>query len=241
MSDYQMLNNVHHGALKIHTERAKQYGDDVMFCMTYPFEFRLALAHYPILIYQNPDDNQLFPVTLFGFEEGENLFLNEQGPGWDAPYVPIMIQRQPFLIGYQQSSREDERQQVVSIDVNHPRVNQSSGEPVFNEQGGYSPYLEKVVKMLESIDGGHEQNRLLTEVLNQYDLVEPTTFEITLNDGSSHRLVGFSTVSEEKFEQLSGEALADLNTKGLLIPITMMMASLSQLRGLIERRNAKLS
>ena len=64
MSNNQMLNNVQHSNLKIQTDRAAKFGDDVMFCMTYPFEFRLALAHYPIVMYQQPDSKFIFPVTF---------------------------------------------------------------------------------------------------------------------------------------------------------------------------------
>lgn len=238
MPKYEMLNNVQHDELKINTERASGFGDDVMFCMTFPFEFRLALSRYPIVVYQDPDNQKYYPVTLFGFAEGENLFLNDSG--WDASYIPIMIQRQPFAIGFQQRAGETEESQVVTIDTKHPRVNKTLGYDIFNENGGYTPYLEKVVKMLESIDNGHEQNQILIDALFKHDLLENTTFEITLNNGQQHKLVGFSTVSEDRFMALEGAALEELNQSGLLLSITMMIASLSQLRNLIDRENAKL-
>ena len=236
MSKYELLNNVQHADLKINTDRLAGFGDDVMFCMTFPFEFRLALSRYPIVVYQDPNDQHHFPVTLFGFEEGENLFLSEQG--WDATYVPIMIQRQPFAIGFQKQQGESEKQTVVTLNTSHPRVNKTLGYDLFNEHGGYTPYLESIVKMLESIDGGNEQNKVLIEALQKYELLEPTTFEITLNNGETNKLVGFSTVSEERFLQLDGQALEELNRSGLLLVITMMIASLSQMRGLIDRKNA---
>ena len=106
MSNFEMLNNVAHADVKINLSRTPELGDDVMFCMTYPFEFRLALSHYPILVYRDKDNNTAFPVALFGFEEGENLFLHANG--WNARYIPIMVQRQPFSIGFQQKSQRQE-------------------------------------------------------------------------------------------------------------------------------------
>jgi len=67
MANYQLLNNVQHANLKVKVEHAAHLGDKVMFCMTFPFEFRLALAHYPIVIYQDPDKQILYPVTLLLF------------------------------------------------------------------------------------------------------------------------------------------------------------------------------
>lgn len=233
-----MLNNVAHGDIKINLERTPELGDDVMFSMTYPFEFRLIISHYPILVYRDRDTNQTFPIVLFGFEEGENLFLDENG--WNARYIPIMVQRQPFSIGFQQVQGSSEKQQVITFNPEHPRVGKDKGEAVFNDQGGYTPYLEQVVKMLESIDTGHQQNKLLVEALEKYDLLEDSTIAITLKDGSNYELVGFSTIADDKFEALPAEALKDLNDQKLLLPITMIIASMSNLGNLVDIRNARL-
>ena len=175
---------------------------------------------------------------MFGFEEGENLFLTPGG--WDARYVPIMVQRQPFSIGFQQVQGSNEKQQVITFNPDHPRVNKEIGEPVFDQNGNLTPYLEQVVKMLESIDTGHLQNRILIEALDKYDLLEASTIAITLNDGTPYELVGFSTIADDKFEALSAEALKDLNDQKLLLPITMIMASMSNIGNLVDMRNAKL-
>lgn len=238
MQKVEMLNNATHGDIKIKLDRTAELGDDVMFCMTYPFEFRLALSHYPILVYRDKENNTAFPVTLFGFEEGENLFLTPGG--WDARYVPIMVQRQPFSIGFQQVQGSNEKQQVITFNPDHPRVNKEIGEPVFDQNGNLTPYLEQVVKMLESIDTGHLQNRILIEALDKYDLLEASTIAITLKDGTPYELVGFSTIADDKFEALSAEALKDLNDQKLLLPITMIMASMSNIGNLVDMRNAKL-
>ena len=238
MSNYEMLNNVAHADVKINLNRTAALGDDVMFCMTYPFEFRLALSHYPILVYRDKENNTAFPVALFGFEEGENLFLTENG--WGARYIPIMVQRQPFSIGFQQIQGSAEKQQVITFNPAHPRVNTEVGESVFNEHGGYTPYLEQVIKMLESIDTGHQQNALLVAALEKYDLLEDSTIAITLKDGTQYELVGFSTIADDKFEALSAKALKDLNDQKLLLPITMIMASMSNLGNLVDVRNANL-
>ncbi len=239
MQNFEMLNNVAHADMKIKLDRAPELGDDVMFCMTYPFEFRLVLSHYPILVYRDKENNITFPVALFGFEEGENLFLTPSG--WNARYIPIMVQRQPFSIGFQQIQGSTEQQQVITFNPSHPRVSKDEGEAVFNNQGGYTPYLEKVVKMLESIDTGQQQNKLLIDALDKYDLLEESTIAITLKDGTSYELVGFSTIADDKFEALSAEALKDLNEQKLLLPITMMMASMSNLGNLVDIRNENLS
>lgn len=238
MSNYEMLNNIEHADIRINLDRTPDLGDDVMFCMTYPFEFQLVISHYPILIYRDKDNNTTFPVALFGFEEGENLFLNNDG--WNARYIPIMIQRQPFSIGFQAIEGNEEKQQVITFNPSHPRVNFVKGEALFNDIGAYTPYLEQVIKMLESIDVGHQQNTLLVNALEKHDLMEETTIAITLQDGSNFELVGFSTISDSKFRTLSADALKELNEENLLLPITMIIASMSNLGNLVDTRNEKL-
>jgi hypothetical protein len=238
MANYQKLNNVDHGDLRVIIERGARYGDDVMFCMTFPFEMRALQACYPIMLYKDPGSGELYPVAVFGFEQGENLFLEDSS--WDAPRIPLMIQRQPFLIGFQGSTPGAERDRVVSIDVDHPRVSQSEGLRLFLEHGGNSDFLEDMANKLEAVHNGHEQNQAFVEALLKHDLVESVTLDITLKDGSRNQLQGMYMVDDEKLQMLDAAALDDLNRNSALLPAYMMVASQSQLGRLIERRNAKL-
>ena len=238
MANYQLLNNVDHGSLKVITERGAKYGDDVMFTMTFPSEMRNVQSYYPILIFKDPQEGDLYPVALLGFEEGENLFLS--GSEWEAPYIPLMIRRPPFLIGFQKTSPGAEAQRVVTIDLDHPRVSESEGVPLFQPHGGNSDFLERTADMLEGIHNGNEQNKVFIEALLKHDLLESVTFDITLDDQSRNQLHGFYTLDDEKLQQLDANALGDLNGSGALLPAYMMVASMSHLRDLIAKRNAML-
>ena len=99
MAKHVLLNNVEHGDLRVITRRSAQYGDDVMCALTFPAEFRSVQAHYPIFFRKAADSGQFQPFAMFGLRDKENLFLDDQG--WDATYIPMTIERQPFLIGIQ--------------------------------------------------------------------------------------------------------------------------------------------
>ena len=238
MANYKMLNNVDHGSLRVITDRGARYGDDVMFTMTFPSEMRNVQSYYPILVFKDPQEGHLYPVALLGFEEGENLFLS--GSEWEAPYIPLMIRRPPFLIGFQKTSPGAEAQRVVTIDLDHPRVSESEGVPLFQPHGGNSDFLERTADMLEGIHNGNEQNKVFIEALLKHDLVESVTFDITLDDQSRNQLHGFYTLDDEKLQQLDADALGELNRSGALLPAYMMVASMSHLRDLIAKRNAML-
>ena len=240
MTNFVLLNNVDHQDLKIITERSAKYGDDVMYAMTFPHEFRDVQACYPILFQRDKADN-FYPLALFGFEPKENLFLEESG--WQAPYVPAMIRREPFLIGFQeQKERVDaEKARVLSLDMDHPRVNEETGERLFQPLGGRTPYLEGAANLLEAIYQGYELNKRFADALQEHDLLESVTFDIVLSDGSKNQLLGFFTISEEKLQQLPGETLERFSKEGFLMPIFMALASMTNIRTLIELRESKLA
>lgn len=238
MAHHALLNNVDHKNLKIITTRSADFGDNVMSTMTFPSEFRSVQAHYPIFFSKQPDTGQFQALAVFGFEEGENLFLDEDG--WDASYIPLTIERQPFLIGFQSGTGAGEPNTVIHIDMDSPRVSETEGEAVFLEHGGLTEYLQHVNSVLHTIHEGFEGNQAFVDALLKYDLLESFTLDVELNDGSKYRLAGFYTINEEKLGELDGESLASLNRDGHLQPIYMIIASLSNIRDLIDRRNARL-
>ena len=234
-----MLNNVDHKDTRVITERSAQYGDAVMFAMIFPFEFRSVQAFYPILFHRD-QRGEMYPVALFGFEAGENLFLDDSG--WHARYVPAMIRRQPFLIGFEAATRqgEAEKRRMLSLDMAHPRVNKERGEPLFQPLGGRTPFLEEMATLLETLYHGGELNKKFVQALQEHGLIENVTFDIALANGSRNQLLGFFAIDEEKVRGLSDEALGQLSRSGFLMPLFMILASTTNVRTLVEMKNARL-
>ena len=239
MPSFELLNNVDHKSVHVLTKRSPALGDSVHYVMTFPLEFRRVQSCYPIFFQKDANTGKFFPLVLFGFEAGENLFLEEGR--WDADYIPLMIRRHPFAVGFQEDSNApDGKSMVVSIDMHSPRVTQSDGEPLFLEHGGSSDFLASMTAVLEDIHIGHQINAEFVEALVEFDLIETVSMEIELNDGSKRQLLGLYTINEEKLEQLDGEALAKLNSRKFLFHIYMVLASLSSFRALIDKKNARL-
>ena len=85
---------------------------------------------------------------------------------------------------------------------------------------------------------GHEHNKGFIAALTEAELIEPFTLEITLDNGSTNKLMGFYTINEEKLNELEGSILEDFNKKGFLQPIYMAVASYARIRALIDKKNA---
>ncbi|BFM12290.1 SapC family protein [Simiduia litorea] len=237
MTSFALLNNVEHKDIKIQSGYSAEMGDGVMYTMTFPFEFRSVQAEYPILLHKDLSNNLIYPVALFGFQDKENLFLDEGG--WHASYKPLMIRRQPFLIGFQgeQAAESAERRRVVSIDLNNPRISRTEGQPLFDEFGANTPYLEEAANMLEAIHEGHEHSKKFIAALEEHSLIESLTIDITLDDGSKNQLLGFYFINEDKLQALAGEVLESFSQRGFLMPIFMMLASMSNISDLVSKKN----
>lgn len=230
MANPVLLNNLQHRDLRVITRRGAEFGDQVMSAVTFPSEFRDVQACYPIVFRKTVDGLGFEPIALFGFQENENLFL--KGERWDAPYLPMMIERQPFLIGV------DGEQLMVNIDLDHPRVSPSDGEPIFLPHGGNTEFLEQSNSLLSGIHEGLQSSPGFLAALLENELLESFVLDVELNDGSQNRLVGFYTINEDRLQALSGEAIAKLHAANYLQAIYLVIASLSNFRALIDRKNA---
>ena len=126
---------------------------------------------------------------------------------------------------------------MVSIDMDSPRIHPELGEPVFLEHGGNSEYLENVNSILNVVFVGMRTTKPFFKTLEELDLLESFVLDAQLSDGSEHRLAGFYTINEDVLAELEGPELEMLNKRGYLEAIYMVIASMSNLTTLLERKN----
>jgi hypothetical protein len=238
MTNHVILNNVEHKDIRVIRDRSAEFGDDVMGVPVMPREFRDAQNDFPIFFHQQSPEAELLPYAMFGLQENENLFLRDGS--WDATYQPYVLEKGPFLIGLQQKS-DGEKGLVISLDLDHPRVSETRGDPLFLPQGGNSQYIERISQVLNAMHEGQESTQNFVNAMLKHDLIEPFALNVELNDGSRHRLEGFHTVHEEKLTELEGDVLADLSRHGYLQCAYMVVASLSNIRKLIRIKNQLLA
>lgn len=229
MSNTVLLNNVDHKHLRVITSRGARYGDEVMSAVTFPAEFRDLQAHYPIAFRKAADGVGFEALALFGFQEGENLFLGRDS--WDASYLPLAIERQPFLIGI------GGEELMVHVDLDSPRLSTTEGEAVFLAHGGTTEFLERMNSTLLAIHQGLQSMPAFIAALLEHELLESFVFDIELDDGSQNRLAGFYTINEERLSGLGANSLERLHKAGYLQAIYLVIASLSNFHALIQRKN----
>jgi hypothetical protein len=233
-----LLNNLDHRDLRVRTDRGAALGDAVMSAVTCPAEFRSLQAHYPIVFQRSADGAGFQPLALFGFEPGENLFLGRDG--WAVDYLPMAIEREPFLIG------RDGDGLVMHVDLDSPRIAKgtddpgwAAAEPLFRAHGGTTDLLDRMNSLLLALHDGLQATPAFVAALLAHRLLESFVFDVELDDGSTHRLAGFHTIDEDRLAALDGAALDTLNRAGHLAPIYMVVASASNFRDLVARRNRR--
>ena len=237
MSNFEVLDPKQHQSLRVNTQPGAAFGDNVMSAMVFPFEFRTLQAEYPVLFRKDGQTGQFYALALFGLEPKENLYL--QGAQWLARYLPLSARRAPFLITERKSLDEHRAAELlVSIDLDHPRTHHPDGELVFNEDGSNSPLLDSTIERLGDIHAGHEQTRQYFDALNAFNLITPMRLEVPLKD--TLELTGFYGIDEDQLAALSDADLKQLQTAGFLDHTYMVLASLSQLSGLIQKKRHRM-
>ena len=233
MSQYEILNKEKHRQLRIKTGYSEAFGDGVMYAMTYPMEFRDIQSCYPILFTKDTNTGGFLAAAILGFEASQNLFLKDNG--WDASYVPAMVQRQPFLIATGGDANNEAP--MVSIDRENPRVSQDEGQALFDDAGESTDFLNQKVALLDKMHQGLQHGNGFIDTLIKHELLEQITLDIAFKSGEKKSVQGFYCIAEERLYQLKGDVLESLNQAGYLQPIFMAVASLPRLRDIIDRRN----
>ncbi|RME62525.1 MAG: SapC protein [Alphaproteobacteria bacterium] len=234
-----VLNNEAHRRLRIITARGAAYGEAVNFVPVIANELRGLAVNYPVCLMKDPETGQFGLFALLGFEAGENLFL--RGRRWSASYIPMHVRRQPFMAGFSANEHTDgaSPKAVILIDMDSKRVQESEGEALFAEDGGYSPYLRNISALLSSLVAGMESTKTFIDALSAHDLIEALQLNITLASGEQKSYDGIYTVNEESLGELSGIQLEQLHKKGYLQASHLMLASMGNIQKLIDLKNRR--
>jgi SapC protein len=239
MARHEMLNNVTHKDLRVITRHAAEFGDKLGSVLTFPTEYGDVQREYPIFFRKDAQTGEFGSVALLGFAKDENLFLDESG--WHARYIPAVVARGPFLIGFQQQQVDGEtrKEPVIHVDMEDARVSTTEGEPVFLPQGGNSPYLERIVAILNGLHEGVAISKAMFAAFTAHDLIEPVKIEIRFSPEEQYDLVGLHTISESKLRALEGDALTQLHKSGFLQGAYLVLGSLTNMKTLIDMKHQR--
>jgi hypothetical protein len=238
MTNKVLLNNVDHADLRVIARHGPEFGDGVNQVLVFPTEFEDLQREYPIF-FRKDANGDFQAVALLGLDKDENLFLGAEG--WNARYVPAAQQRGPFSIGLQprRPGTASDPEVMIHIDLDHPRVSRSEGEPLFLPAGGNAPYLQHVSRLLGTIYDGLEVGRPFFDTLDRLGLIEPVDVEAAVTDGRTYVIPGLFTISEARLAAVAGEELERLHRSGALRAAYAVLSSLANVSRLIDAKLRK--
>lgn len=234
MSNLVALNNHMHQNIRVNTQLAEAQGIHLNMVPVVLSEFLKLAVQFPIAFTKNKDTGRFVCVALFGFQEGENLFIKNNQ--WDSLYLPLQIRRQPFFLG---SSDQAEDQFVICIDTGHQSIQREQGEQIFDTDGKETAYLENIKSILAELVNGETATQNFMNTLASLKLLQPMQLEITFGNGESTRVEGMYTINEEHLNRLSSDDINGLHTQSYLSPIYTMMTSIGHIYGLIDKKNKR--
>lgn len=239
MTNRAVLSNVDHKDLKVDARHSEKYGDNVNCALAFSTEFGELQKEYPILFHKDPETSAILAHVILGFDRDENLFLDDDG--WTGKYVPAILDRGPFLIGFQDQQVDGavQKEPVIHIDMDDPRVGADNGQAVFLPFGGDSPYLEKVMRTLRLIHQGANLDKTVFPLLDEMGLFQPVSIEVTLSNVEQVSLNDYFTINAERLSQLDGDSLEKLNKQGALSLAFFALSSLTNMQRLIALKNKK--
>ena len=240
MPRYALLNNVDHQDLRVDLRFGSEFGDNVATVLTFPTEYADVQREYPIF-FQKDGKGEFQSVALLGFQQGENLFI--EAGRWNANYLPGIIAKGPFLIGFQEQTVDGvaRTEPVIHVDLDSPRISRDQGQPIFLPRGGNSPYLERIATVLRGIAEGLDVSRAMFKAFAELDLIEPVKLEVNVSESEKYGLQGLHTINQEKLRVLDADSLLRLHRAGFLEGAFLVIASLGNVKSLMavkQRRSA---
>lgn len=228
MTQIVPLNKDLHRTLKVDGRASAVYGDNRRFVQVVVNEFSHLVVRYPILFSKDSATGQFYCGAMLGFDEGENLFLEE----WSERefYRPLSLQRGPFYTHGPE----------LAIDLDHPRVGVEGGKPLFDDFGQPTRYLQSIIWAFQDLKPGLEMTKVFIARLLELNLIEPIDIEVEFDDGTMRNCAGLYTVNQEVLSRLPDTVVVELFRRGYLTLIHLMIASLKQLPLLARRKNGRL-
>jgi SapC len=217
-----------------HAEWSVEVGSDYAFSRkvnSVPLmavEFPAASAEYAIVFAGN--EEAVMPAVILGMRQEENLYLGPLG-GWQAKYIPAFLRRYPFVF----SSQDEGKNFVLCIDEGFPGFNQQGkGEKLFNGDGKPTPFVDNVLKFLQSYQIEFRRTQDFCKKLQTLNLLEPMRAQVTLDSGERMALTGFMAVNRARLKTLSGEKLAEMARSDEL---ELLYAHLHSMRNFVAMRD----
>lgn len=196
-------------------------------------EFSRAASIYPIVFIEDKQNDVFKPVVLFGFEEGENLFVDNENK-WKSSYIPAIIRRYPFAL----AKTDENGRFTVCIDESSSFVNKKEGQALFKDEKP-AEVMERVKKYLAELQQMDAFTDEFCKFMVSKNMFTPLNMKIRVSNEIKN-ISGAYIINEERLNSLSDETYLEMRNKKYIPVIYSQLSSLSQIERLMGFKDEKL-
>lgn len=237
MPNLANLDRVAHKDLRVQEEKAFGACKEITMCAVVLTEIPRLVIEYPMAFTKHGESGQYVCVALFGVDPDRNLYWQDER--WSSAVVPLNIGRQPLFVGVTDNpaAGAGAKGLVTCIDLENPGVQTSAGEPLFDANGGETPYLRHKLALLAELIDGEQKTRAFADRLTALDLLQGIQLELKSPGQPPRKISGLYSIDEKKLRSLDAGTLAELHGAGYLHAMYAMLSSLGHLQ-ILARRGA---
>ena len=223
MPKLELLDSITHARLMLRPRGEP----DPHFVQVVASEFAAAASCCPIVFTKQPQTGAFYTGVMFGLQPGDTLLADAASRGG---FQPLALQRDGFFIS----------EEKIVVDLDHPRISASEGEPLFDDAHMPSPGLRRVQRALGQVQTGLDQTERFIRTLMEFKLIEPMDVTLAFRDRKRIVLEGLYTVSLDAFRDLDDSAVLQLVRAGYAQLMYVMNASLHHIGRFASLRDAQI-
>ncbi len=223
-----LLNREKHRRMRVKASDSFGFARHANSLFVAGMEFNEACKEYAI-VFTRLQGRKVAPVVVLGLRNRENLFVDDQ-ERWTAAYVPAFVRRYPFVLADLPGE-----QMGVCIDEAFAGFNEADGEPLFDDKGGNTQFLQNALDFLSRYQLEYQRTELFCQHIEELGLLSEMSAKADLVDGRSFTVQGLLIVDEAKLAQLPDDKVLALFRSGEMHLLSMHLLSLSNMRRLVDR------
>ena len=227
--NYIPLNKITHKDIKVSAQADFEFAKESHLAAATISELAHLATTMPIVFIKDPKSDNHHLVAMLGTEANKNFFVVDGK--WQAPFVPMNIQRYPFDI------RQDGENLGLFFDENSDFVSDESGEPLFKEDGEPTDFLLDRQKYLTELANSELLTQRFVKKVVELDLLHSIEIGLVYGNGQTRNVTGMQAINEKKLRELNDETILELHKNGFLGAIYATLMSTGQLHRLIELSN----
>jgi hypothetical protein len=228
----ELLNKEQHGSMGFTpAERPFDFVRNVRALPLTMSEFASAQRYFPI-IFSNAENP--VPLAIFGIEDEENLFVDDDG-NWDKMcYAPTYLRCHPFAF----ASEEDGRMAVV-VDMAAASVSDDPQYPFFIE-GEVSEHTDALMQVCADFEKERARTHEYCKKIVELDLLTALSATHTPEGTTEPQtFANYISINVKKMNDLPADVVHDLHKRGFLSAMYLQLYSLENWRNLVARKVAR--